>query len=280
MKIGLAIAMQDDLQEKLIWAKESGFKEIQLQLWNMADLTIEHAQMVAKMLKSLQLNCNSLWCGWQGPISWTFNPGPAVLGLVPAEYRAARTETLLAGARYAKALGAEDVVTHLGFVPLNCTDRDYVGVVNAMRLITSEMHKSGQNFLMETGQEPPIVLKRLIQDVGADNLLINYDPANLMMYGSANPLDGLDMLRDYVRTVHAKDGSYPQNGYELGTEYPIGKGKVNFPKFLEKLGEIGFDGTLYVEHEIEVGNQQQKQEILEGKAYLEALLTKDDGGEH
>ena len=272
MKLGLAISMQNDLPEKLTWAKENGFDEIQLQLWDMSHFCDEHAEMVKGLLAERQLKCTSLWCGWHGPISWTFTKGPEVLGLVPCEYRASRTKNLLEGARYARILGVKEIVTHLGFVPMNPMDRDYIGVVNALIYITDELKKYGQSFGMETGEEPPIVLKRLIEDVGSDNLFVNYDPANLMMYGNANPIDGLQTIGQYVRTVHAKDGSYPTTGYELGLEYPIGKGDVNMPKFIEALRKIGFDGTLFIEHEIEVGNSQQQQEILAGKEYLEKLL--------
>ena len=93
-----------------------------------------------------------------------------------------------------------------------------------------------------------------------------------MMYGNANPVDGLDVLGQYVRSVHAKDGSYPENGYELGCEYPIGKGKVDFPRFIRKLKEIGYNGPISVEYEIEAGNERQKQEIIDGKEYLEGIL--------
>ena len=179
---------------------------------------------------------------------------------------------MLDGAEYARILGVRDVITHLGFVPTNCRDVNYTGVVSTLKYITAELKKHGQAFLMETGQEPPIVLKRLIEDVGTDNLFINYDPANLMMYGSANPVDGLDIVGEFVRSVHAKDGSYPKNGYELGREYPIGKGEVNFPEFIGKLKAMGYEGPISVEYEIEAGNERQKQEMIEGKRYLEKFL--------
>lgn len=272
MRIGIAISMQDDLREKLCWASEHGFHEVQLQLWNMEHLCDEHAQMVRKLLAEVGMICTSLWCGWHGPISWTFERGPAVLGLVPPEYRSSRTQNLLDGARYARALGVEQIVTHLGFVPTNRLDSNYVGVVNALTYITGELKKEGQAFGMETGQEPPVVLKRLIEDVGTNNLFVNYDPANLMMYGSANPIDGLELLGSHVRTIHAKDGSYPINGHDLGTEYPIGKGKVDFPHFVAALKKMQFDGPLYIEHEIEVSDHQQQDQILQGKQFLESLL--------
>lgn len=63
------------------------------------------------------------------------------------------------------------------------------------------------------------------------------------------------------------------NGYELGREYPIGKGKVDFAGLFGKLRALGYDGPISIEYEIEAGNAQQRQEILEGKAYLERLLA-------
>ncbi len=270
--LGIAIIVGENFEETLRWAKEEGFSNCQIQIWNMDYLNREHAEFVKGLLARYDMEATGLWCGWHGPIRWDFAEGPSILGLVPPEYRASRMKNLLDGAAYARELGIRDVITHLGFVPTNCRDVNYTGLVSALKYITAELAAHGQNFLMETGQEPPIVLKRLIDDVGADNLFVNYDPANLMMYGNANPVDGLEVLGSYVRSVHAKDGSYPVNGYELGTEYPIGKGKVDFPRLMEKLKALSYDGPISVEYEIAAGDEKQQQEIREGKRYLEQYL--------
>ncbi len=270
--LGIAAVIDGNLKETLGWAKEVGFSNCQLQLWNMEYLTESHAKSVKALADSFEMEITGLWCGWHGPIRWDFAEGPSVLGIVPPEYRASRTSNLLDGAAYARVLGVKDVITHLGFVPLNCRDEKYTGVVSTLKYITSNLKSHGQNFLMETGQEPPVVLKRLIDNVGADNLFVNYDPANLMMYGNANPIDGLAILGPYVRSVHAKDGSYPVNGYELGKEFPIGKGQVDFPRLIGKLKGLNYEGPISVEYEIEAGDKKQQQEIREGKEYLEKLL--------
>lgn len=272
LKIGVAILMGTDLEQKLSWAKGAGFDECQLQLWDMSYLNQEHAEHTKKLLDQAGMRCTGLWCGWHGPIRWNFREGPAVLGIVPTEFRATRTQNLLDGARYARALGVLDIITHLGFVPSNCSDPAYIGVVHTLQYILEQLKPHGQRFLMETGQEPPVVLKRLIEDVGSSRLLVNYDPANLMMYGNSDPIAGLDILGPYVTSVHAKDGSYPTQGYELGQEFPIGKGQVDIPKFIEKLKQIGYQGPLSIEHEISTEADTQNQDILDGKAILEALL--------
>lgn len=75
-------------------------------------------------------------------------------------------------------------------------------------------------FNFETGQETPITLLLTIQDIGLDNLGINLDPANLLMYGKGNPQDAVYMYGDYIRGVHIKDELYPTDGRRLGKETP------------------------------------------------------------
>ena len=38
---------------------------------------------------------------------------------------------------------------------------------------------------------------------------MNFDAANLVLYGKANPVDAVDLLGPYIQGVHAKDGIYP-----------------------------------------------------------------------
>ena len=90
------------------------------------------------------------------------------------------------------------------------------------------------------------------------------------MYGKANPVDALTVFGKYVRDVHAKDGNYPTNGRCLGPETPLGEGSVNFPAFVAKLKEVGYDGTLIIEREIH--GDKQIQDILAAKKLLEELI--------
>ena len=92
------------------------------------------------------------------------------------------------------------------------------------------------------------------------------------MYGKANPIDALDIIGEYVRGVHAKDGEYPKNGYKLGEEKPLGEGRVNFPVFISKLKELNYSGALTIEREI--SGPQQIIDIKRGKRYLEELIEK------
>ena len=115
-----------------------------------------------------------------------------------------------------------------------------------------------------------MTLLRAIEDIGTDNLGINYDTANLILYGKANPVDGLDVVGAYVRSLHAKDGFYPTNPKELGREVPIGEGKVDFPRLIRKLKDIDFKGHITIEREI--SGPKQTEDILKSKKFLEELI--------
>jgi sugar phosphate isomerase/epimerase len=112
---------------------------------------------------------------------------------------------------------------------------------------------------------------RSFEDIGCANLGVNLDTANVILYGRANPVDALDVIGQFVRNLHMKDGLYPVNGHDLGREVPIGQGKVDFVKLIARLRELGYDGPLTIEREI--SGPQQTADIRAAKKYLEAILN-------
>ena len=235
MKIGVCVYLseKDELSKKFEDLRAQGFDNCQLLSWDPAAWTLENADAVNALTKQYGVTISAFWCGWEGPKFWNFTEGPESLGIVPVAFRALRVQNLLDGAAYAKRLNIADVVTHMGFIPENMSDPAWPGVVTAVKAVAYQLKRNGQNLLFETGQETPVVLLRLFETVNTGNLFINLDPANLILYGKGNPVDALDVFGKYVRGVHAKDGLYPTNGYELGEEVKVGEGKVNFPKFLQ-----------------------------------------------
>lgn len=270
MKLGVMVPMNRDIDNEMKKLRELGFGTCQLVCWDKNMFTDEFAETASKTINEYGIEVTAFWCGWPGPAEWNFFRGQTSLGLVPPEYRFERMQTLIAGADFAKKIGVKDVATHAGFIPENPYDPNYAGVVQAVKYVAEHCKRNGQYFLFETGQETPVTLKRLIQDVGLDNLGVNIDPANLLMYGKANPVDALDILGPYVRGVHAKDGEYPTDGRYLGQEKPLGEGRVNFPAFIKKLAEFGYAGALTIEREIH--GEQQIKDILKGKEFLEGLI--------
>jgi sugar phosphate isomerase/epimerase len=136
--------------------------------------------------------------------------------------------------------------------------------------VLAHVRQNGQKFLFETGQETPVTLRRLMEDLGNRDVGINLDPANLILYGKANPVDALDVFGSYVLDVHAKDGVYPVNGRQLGEEKPLGQGKVNFPRLIARLKELGYDGAITIEREI--SGEEQRKDIINAIKILKELI--------
>ena len=142
--------------------------------------------------------------------------------------------------------------------------------------MAQHLKQNGQYLLFETGQETPVTLLRCFETVGMDNLGINLDTANLILYGKANPVDALDVFGKYVRNLHAKDGRYPVNGHDLGEETRLGEGKVDFRALFSRLKELGYDSHVTIEREI--SGPQQLSDILDAKNYLQAIIDEIYGG--
>jgi sugar phosphate isomerase/epimerase len=230
----------------------------------------ELAGRVRRALDKHEIEATSLVVGGSGREVWDFYQGPLTIGLVPRETRDARIAHIKKASDFGKQCGIGAVQTHCGFISENPNDPVYEETVTAMREVAGYCKRNGQNFRYETGQETPITLVRAIQDVGLDNQGVNFDLANLILYGKANPVDAIELLGPYVQGIHAKDGLWPTNPRELGQEVPIGKGKVDFPRIIRRLKELNYRGAVTIEREI--SGPQQVEDVRAAMVYLEKLI--------
>ncbi|MEZ6081449.1 MAG: TIM barrel protein [Pirellulaceae bacterium] len=121
-------------------------------------------------------------------------------------------------------------------------------------------------------------MKRLlafIADSECDNLFVNFDPANMILYGTGDPIETLKQIGSYVRSVHCKDAlASDQPGVTWGREMPLGEGQVDMELYLQTLKEIGYLGPLTIEREIPQEPARQKQEIEHAASLLTKLKKK------
>lgn len=273
MKIGVCVShTETGMLEAFKNVRNLGMDNCQLLCWNPALMTDEQAEIIKSAQKETGVEITAFWCGWTGPSAWNFYEGQETLGLVPPSYRFHRMNELMKGSDFAKKLGVADVVTHMGFIPENPLDGNYQGLIVAIRTVAEHCKANGQYLLFETGQETPVTLLRAIQDIGTGNLGVNLDPANLILYGKANPVDAMETIGKYVRGVHGKDGKYPTDGHDLGAETPLGQGRVDYEKLIKCLKDCGYTGSITIEREI--SGDEQTRDILAGKKYLEDIISR------
>ena len=267
MDVGVCVGHQAlKTEEAFFKMKQNGFSCCQFISWNPSLWTSEEREHILMAAEKYDITITAFWCGWTGPVVWNFYEGQETLGLVPTAYRHQRMNEILSGAQFAKSLGVRTIVTHVGFLPENPYDPHYPALLVCLRKIAETLKADGQDFLFETGQETPVTLLRTIEDIGFDNVGVNLDTANVILYGKANPVAAVDVFGKYVRGVHCKDGLYPTNGRDLGKEVKIGEGKANLREVIRKLYHLGYKGTLTIEREIE--GEQQDLDIIEARDLL------------
>ena len=170
------------------------------------------------------------------------------VGFIPPTTRTTRVTRTLELSDLAAQLGIPSIACHIGFVPPDHHHPDYLDVRAAVRRICDHAAAHGQSFALETGQEPAHELLDFINDVARPNLKVNFDPANMILYGSGDPHEAVRILAAKIVSVHAKDGDWPLTG-GLGKERPLGQGAVDFPRFIETLRTAGYSGPLCIERE-------------------------------
>jgi len=194
------------------------------------------------------------------------------VGLVPPSTRAERIARTKAVADVGKELGIDSVACHIGFVPEDPNERLYAEIRDVTRDICDHCARNGQNFTLETGQEPAHVLLRFMEDVAKPNLKINFDPANMILYGTGDPIEALAVLAKHVVSVHCKDGDWPPRDQSaaLGMERALGEGSVGLDRFIHALKEAGYRGVLSIERE-EPNQAQRDADIRKAVQLLKSL---------
>jgi L-ribulose-5-phosphate 3-epimerase len=271
MELGLLIVPFAAPEERIRVLQELGFTNCFLSLNGyIGGFTAAVVAQYRELLAKYNITVTTVEVVGPGPLEWNFTRGPSTIGLVPPKMRAARMDALRQVSDFAKELGIGQVQTHCGFIPEDPADPLYPGVVEAIRTVARHCKGNGQYFLMETGQETPTTMSRMIRDVAMPNLAVGLDTANLILYGKANPVDAVDILGPHIRSIHAKDGRWPTDPSNLGEEVLIGKGLVNFREVFSKLHRIGYTGAVTIERE--TSGPQQIEDVRQEKLYLEHIL--------
>jgi len=273
MAMGLLIKPFPSPEEKIAVVKQLGIPTCFLSLDNyIGKFTPALVKQMQNALDKYQIVATTAEVVQPPPLKWNFTEGPSTIGVVPRAYRKARIDALKQTSDFAKQLGVDKIQTHCGFIPEDPHDPLYEETVLAIRELTEHCASNGQLFLMETGQETPVTVLRVIKDVDRPTLGVGLDTANLILYGKANPVDAVKILGPHIKAMHAKDGKWPTNPMELGQEVVIGKGEVDFEKVFTGLHAAGYKGAVTIERE--TSGPQQIEDVRQEKLYLERILAK------
>ena len=250
-------------------AVQSGVSVIQLKVPHATNRTEENAQKILELLKKHNIRLVCVVAGFAGESFRTIPITRETVGLVPEKMRKERFEEFKSISDYAKRLGAPSVQCHLGFIPEDTSSKEYKDVVQMTRDACDYVFDNGQGFNLETGQETGAALLQFIQDVNRLNLYVNFDPANMILYGTGDPNEALRLVGAFVRSTHCKDARWAKlPGKEWGEEVLFGTGDVNAPLFLEILRSFNYDVPLIIERENKESPEKQYEDVLKTIEYL------------
>ena len=268
MELGAMVLINENIKESFEEVAKLGMRTCQISCT--AEFMIDKLEPkdIRKTSEEFGIEISSFFLVFEGQI-YNRIEGVSTVGFIPEEYRTRRLKLAEKFSDMICEIGAKSITSHVGAIPNDEKSPLYLKFVPVMKKFVEYCQRNGQIFCFETGQELPSTLKRMIIDIG-DNVYVNLDPANLILYGMAHPLDAVEILGEYVRGMHAKDALWPNRDESLGIEVPVGKGEVDFPLLISRLKEKGFQGPITIEREI--SGEQQKKDILEAKKFLELYL--------
>lgn len=242
--------------------RELGVSTIHLHTPRPESRTVHRARWFARQLADHDMTVTCVFAGFDGESYADIPTVRKSVGLVPAATRKPRLQEVKEIADYAQLLEVDAVGIHIGFVPHDRDDPVYADVVSAARDVCDHCAGNGQALHLETGQEPADVLLKFLADVGRENLFVNFDPANMILYGVEEPLSALEKVGRYVRSVHCKDARWSDMpGVTWGRETALGEGDVDVASFLSTLDRLGYIGPLTIEREIPKAPDRQRTEI-------------------
>ncbi len=273
MPVGVFASIDAGLGVKLEVVRDLGIKTIQLHTPAKASRTPENAKAFLEKLNDYGITTTVVFLGFEGETYETIARTAETVGFVPEATRAARLQEAREIADFAKLLGVEAIGSHIGFVPHDVNSDSYKGMVAAIQEYCDYLKNNGQRLHLETGQEEAEKLLAFLKDVDRDNIFINFDPANLILYGMGNPIESLKKVAKYVRSCHCKDAlpTTGTPGVDWGSEVPFGQGVVDAKLFIQTLKEIGYTGPLTIEREIPEEPERQKAEIGQALELIESI---------
>lgn len=271
--VGVFASIDAGLGVQLEVVRDLGIKTVHLHCPHAESRTPEKAKEFLAKLDEYGVKITVVFCGFEGESYESIQITADTVGIVPPTTRKSRLAEAKEIGDFAKLLGVDALGFHIGFVPHDTGSADYKDVVACVKDLCEHLRKNGQRLHLETGQEEAENLLAFLKDVGTDNIFINFDPANLILYGMGDPIASLKKVGAYVRSVHCKDATATKGkpGVDWGAEVPFGTGEVNAELFLSTLKEIGYDGPLTIEREIPQEPARQKAEIGQAVDLIESL---------
>jgi L-ribulose-5-phosphate 3-epimerase len=190
-------------------------------------------------------------------------------GVTPDSTWAANRASAKELSRIAEELGIGLVSFHAGFLPEEPGHPRWDVVIGRLRELAGIFGERGAQVALETGQESQVTLSRALDALARERVAVNFDPGNLILYGSGDPVAALRALAPRVVQVHVKDALPAREAGSWGTEVPVGEGAVDWAALLGALRGCSQVSALVIERE---SGPDRLGDISRARGFLETVL--------
>lgn len=226
-----------------------GLEHVQLALGPLLGLEETRRREELQLLAQAKITLTAGMISFPGEDYATLTTIRETGGFVSDEQWEARKQRLGEAARLAGELKMRLLSTHVGFIPPS-NQPGYSVMLERVSAAAAMLEAEGVELLMETGQERASELLQFLNDLSVRNVGVNFDPANMLLYGVGDPIEAVGILGRHIRHVHVKDARISERpGVTWGSEVAFGAGQVEPKAFLETLKEIEYRGALTIERE-------------------------------
>jgi L-ribulose-5-phosphate 3-epimerase len=249
--------------------RELGLSHVQLALAPLLFLDDKQKYRELGFLRNSGVTLTAAMIGFPGEDYATIPRIRATGGFLPDETWSLRRQLTIQAARLANELDIKILTTHVGFIPQS-NHADYPKLLGRVVEVGAALGEQGVTLAMETGQETASELLQFLNDLPRHNVTVNFDPANMILYGSGNPIEAIRVLDRHIVHVHVKDAiSSAQPGVEWGRTAAVGQGEIDWAQFLLALKEVGYIGPLAIEQE---SGKQRLELVREAIKTLETVV--------
>ncbi len=170
-------------------------------------------------------------------------------GVLPAEHWPSNLQAARDNALVASRLGIGLVTFHAGFLPHEPDDPLRRTMLDRIRLVARAFGDRDIAVALETGQEDAATLESVLDELAGDGVGVNFDPANMLLYGSGDPIAALRRLGRFVRQAHIKDATPTRVPGTWGEEVAVGMGRVDWEQLFGVLDEVAPGVDVVIERE-------------------------------
>jgi sugar phosphate isomerase/epimerase len=245
--------------------RDLGLSHVHLALAPLLSLDEEQRRLEIGQLQSSGLSLTAGMIGFAGEDYSSITSIHITGGFAPDDSWLPRRQLTLQAGKLAQELGLSILTTHVGFIPQS-NHADYPKLLGRVAEVAEALAEWGITLAMETGQETASELLQFLNDVPKRNVGVNFDPANMILYGTGNPIEAIGTLDRHIRHVHVKDAvASARPGLDWGRQVPVGSGQVDFEEFFLALQDVGYAGPVAIELE------SAKRRVEDVQAAIEAL---------